>query len=115
MVPFGYKILIRLNTGLSVYLDHRGLDPHALRGLADPACPNIFPSPIFSSSFVRLCEIYVHIPAIDDYDSPVAVISIHGECSWALCNDIPLYSPGICTSALDKDATSSLDKTKHPR
>ena len=102
------------NTGLFVHRDPRGPAHRAHRGLVHLACPNIFPSPISSSSFARFCGVSVRIQAIDDDDSPVAVLSIQAGSSRALRNATALYSPGTCTSVLHKDATSSLEKTKHP-
>jgi hypothetical protein len=104
-----------VNNGLFGHHDLRGPGHLDLCGVAHSAFPSIFVSPISSSSFAHLCVVPVRIPAIDDDDSPAAAISIHGECYCDAWSDTALYSPVICTSAPDKDATSSLDKTKHPR
>ena len=93
---------------------HHVYPRHGLRGLAHIAYPNIFPSPISPSSFPRRGGVSVRNQAIDDDDNPVAAISIHWEFSPALRNSTDRYNPGICTSALHKDATSSLEKTEHP-
>jgi hypothetical protein len=82
--------------------------------LAQFACPNVFPFPIVSSSFLRLHEVSVRIQATDDDDNPVGALSIHSELSRAPCDSTAHYIPGICTSALHKDATNILEKTKHP-
>src|ERR1039457_4999352 len=94
-------------------LSSRGHAHLAPRGLAHFACPNIFPSPIFPSSFQRRGGVSVHIQETDDDDNPVAAISIHWEYSPARRNSTALYNPGIYTSVLHRDATSSFDKTEH--
>jgi hypothetical protein len=98
-------LFCKFNTGLFVH--------PVLRGLAHLVCPNVFPSPIFSSSFARFHCANVRIQTINDDDSPGAVLSIHWEASWARCTPTILYSPRICTSALHKAATSSLKKIEH--
>ena len=103
-VTFMFVVLCPVNTGVFVRL--------ARGGLAHLACPNVFPSPISSSSFARLRGVSARVQAIDDDDSPVAALSIHGGCSQGLRSATTPDSFGICTSALHKDATSSLDKTE---
>jgi len=98
IIKSSYQIRHRLNT---VFRAHH-------------ACPNIFLFPISSSVFSRLCAVFFRMRAIDDDDSPAAALSKHGGSSQGLCTATTPYSPGICTSGLHKDATSSLDKTKYP-
>ena len=91
----------------------RGHFLHVPRDPGYPFYPSIFPAPISSSSFSRLRGVSVGIQAIGDDDNPGAALAIHRELFSSLRDSTVLYNHGICTTALHKGATSSLDKTAH--
>src|SRR5476649_2851392 len=70
-----------------------------------PACPNVFPFPIVSSSFSRLHAVSVRIQPTGDDGNSAATLSVLREFSQAPRNSTVRYIPLICTTALQKDAT----------